>query len=240
MKKQNAAILGIVLFAAFFYLIYRFKSLTDNKHPEVTNKNQQSQIQIQDNLKTSINDIDQTAHVTEKELSSENQEKINILDEILVSKNDNDSRIDTRLNKLDREIKLYLTKRYSKLKKELRNEKGTIVFLIGRSLTAAEDVRFLKEVLNESPCLSMSDCGIDIKTDSGTEEHASAGIEVSLNYPQMVALQSIENYYEKNKPIQDKTIKSEILDALESAVKSNVNIVSKKAKDILIKIKDNS
>ena len=124
------------------------------------------------------------------ELSTATREKLRVLDEILRSKNDNDPRLDTQFKNLTADAKTALRARYGELKLEDRNGRGTIVFLLGREMTDPADVTFMTEVLREKPCLSLSDCGSD--TRSSSEPHADATVEVTLAYPQYVALRSID------------------------------------------------
>lgn len=77
--------------------------------------------------------------------------QLRILGEIFVSKNDNDPRLDSDLRKLDEEAKAAFRAKYRALPPELRNERGTIVFLLGRNLTTAGDYAFMKNVLSEPP-----------------------------------------------------------------------------------------
>jgi hypothetical protein len=104
------------------------------------------------------------------------------LDEILASKNDNDPRLDRDFSGLSTEEKSAFRRRYDSLPLESRNERGTIVFLLGRSLASAEDWTFLRRVVDEPPCLSLADCA---KAPAGSSE---PGDDVTLAYPALVAL----------------------------------------------------
>lgn len=111
--------------------------------------------------------------------------KVEELKTILLSRNDNDPRLDLDFNGLSAADKRAFRKLYRETKREKRNELGTIVYLLGRNLTAPEDWKFLREVALEPPCLSLSDCAR--KPAPGSDEEAQ-GDEVTLAYPALVAL----------------------------------------------------
>jgi hypothetical protein len=117
-----------------------------------------------------------------KRLSSAAEARLRELDEILASKNDNDPRLDRDFSGLSAEEKGAFRRRYDSLPLESRNERGTIVFLLGRSLATDEDWAFLRRVVDEPPCLSLADCARPSLGASGP------GDDVTLAYPALVAL----------------------------------------------------
>lgn len=127
--------------------------------------------------------------------SDETKRKIQILNEILQSKNDNDPRLDQEFKDLRPETREALKAHYEQLKVEMRNERGTIVFLLGRNLDSKADFDFLKKVVQEPPCLSLADCAA-VAANSGKEE--VPGLDVTLEYPKIVAIKSVKNYLAKN------------------------------------------
>jgi preprotein translocase subunit SecF len=60
--------------------------------------------------------------------------RIAILDQIFEAKNDNDPRIDTAFNHLTPGEKRALESKYLNYKKEALNERGTIIFLLGKNV----------------------------------------------------------------------------------------------------------
>ena len=111
--------------------------------------------------------------------------KLRTLEEILASRNDNDPRLDRDFDGLSPEAKRLFRRRYRETAPERRNERGTIVYLLGRNLRSREDWDFIRGVALEPPCLSLADCA---KAPApGTDEEA-AGDEVTLAYPSLVAL----------------------------------------------------
>lgn len=111
--------------------------------------------------------------------------RLNALDAILAAKDDNDPRLDRDFNGLPRATKRGFRLRYRQLPREHRNERGTIVYLLGRNMKTAEDWDFLRKVAAEPPCLSLWDCS---KPGGG----AGPGDEVTLAYPSLVALKRAE------------------------------------------------
>jgi hypothetical protein len=127
-------------------------------------------------------------------LSDTSALQLRILDEIFVSKNDNDPRLDTDLRVLDENAKAAFRTKYRSLPMERRNERGTIVFLLGRNLKTADDYAFLKEVLSEAPCLSMQDCTSPLDGAlTSNDEHQGSALSILLVYPQLTALKAIKN-----------------------------------------------
>lgn len=112
---------------------------------------------------------------------SEAQVKLQVLEDILRSRNDNDPRLDQDFNALSDEAKSLFRKKYRELPPERRNELGTIVYLLGKNLRTAEDWKFLNQVAAEPPCLSLADCS------RSTDDNA-----VTLAYPALVALKQAQ------------------------------------------------
>jgi hypothetical protein len=120
--------------------------------------------------------------------------KLAELETILLSRNDNDPRLDLDFNGLSTEDKRLFRKKYRDIAAEKRNERGTIVYLLGRNLKTREDWEFFRQVALEPPCLSLSDCSK--KPAHGSDEEAT-GDEVTLAYPSLVALRQAGNAAEK-------------------------------------------
>jgi len=136
--------------------------------------------------------VDSTAgEASVASLPEAEQKKITILNEILLSKNDNDLRMDTELRDFTPAAKRVLEKRYSGTAPEKRNERGTYVFLMGREIKDGADVEFFKSVLMEKPCLSLENCDRAPEGQSGEEEHLGAINETTSNYPQLVAIRAL-------------------------------------------------
>jgi hypothetical protein len=112
------------------------------------------------------------------------EQKVEMLESILSTKNDNDPRLDSEFKDLDAATKAKMRAFYAKLPPESLNQKGTVVFLIGRSLDSPEDAEFLLSVLQEPPCLTLLHCASRVPDQSEED----VGNEVSLAYPQIVAL----------------------------------------------------
>jgi len=121
--------------------------------------------------------------------------KITILREIFASRNDNDPRMDSELKVLDEQTKAELRREYLGLPKEKLNERGTIVFLLGRNLTKPQDFEFMTSVISESACRSLENCARDETAGVDAEHlHHESGTEITLAYPQVVVIKSTENF----------------------------------------------
>lgn len=118
--------------------------------------------------------------------------KVKTLEAILRSKNDNDPRLDRDFTDLNPETKRLLRDKYQTFAPEARNERGTIVYLLGRNIRSPEDWGFLRDVAAEPPCLSLEDCS---KKGSGPAE---MGDEVTLAYPSLVALTAAQKALEQD------------------------------------------
>ncbi len=157
--------------------------------------------------------------------------QIQVLDQILSSKNDNDPRMDTELKSLSSEAKSALREKYFKLPEIQRNERGTIVFLIGRNLTDPSDYQFLNQVLSEPPCLGLLDCHQPMNAD-GSSGHEDNGVGVVLDYPQLTALKAIEKH-----PASTDSLKSLQAQVLQAAKASRSVKVSELAEMVDRKIR---
>ncbi|MCM2277134.1 MAG: hypothetical protein NDJ89_03595, partial [Oligoflexia bacterium] len=160
-------------------------------------------------------------------LNSQDSRKFRMLEEILVSRNDNDPRLDRELKGLSPELKAALRAKYQQLPAEDRNGRGTIAFLVGREAAQPEDFEFLGRILSEPACLSLADCTREPPAVAAEELHLEGTTEVTLAYPQLVALKWLETDRPLEGPAREAALR-----ALESAKRSNNPIVSRKAAEI--------
>ena len=114
---------------------------------------------------------------------------VRALEEVLASRDDNNPRLDRDFNALSAEDKAAFRKKYREIPAERRNERGTIVYLLGKNMASAEDWAFLREVAGEPPCRSLADCA---KPPAGESEEGGVGDDVTLAYPSLVALKQAE------------------------------------------------
>ncbi len=155
-------------------------------------------------------------------LQARDREQIRVLDEILESKNDNDPRMDRLLRDLSEPFKKELRAKYARIPAEKRNDRGTVVFLVGREIAegrgSTADLQFLKDVLMEKPCLSLEDCS---KSPSGVgpdEQHLEAIHETTLHYPQLMDLRYLKIALEQGS--LSPVMREAVLAILESARQS--------------------
>jgi len=117
-------------------------------------------------------------------------QQLALLEEILLSRNDNDPRLDTAFNDLSPQAKRLFRRKYRQLPAESRNELGTVVYLLGRNIKTAEDWDFLRNVVTEPPCLSLANCSAEAA--AGSDSHVATGMELTLSYPAIMALKRAE------------------------------------------------
>ena len=139
------------------------------------------------------------------------------LDEILASRNDNDPRLDRDFLALTSRTKSAFRDKYRALPPERRNERGIIVYLLGKNLSAPEDWEFLRVVAGEEPCLSLADCA------KAPEGESGPGDAVTLAYPSLVALRQAA------RAVDEGALRSAALPIFEAAKASRVKAVSRLA-----------
>jgi hypothetical protein len=140
------------------------------------------------------------------------------LESVLEAHNDNDMRLDTDLKVLSAGAKELFRQKYEKISAEKRNERGTVIFLLGRNITHELDLAFMSKVLAEPPCRSMQNCASDPPHSS--DIHGDNGVDVTLAYPQLQALKSLERVLEAGKtgPLYEHALE-EVHRATQSPVK---------------------
>ncbi len=155
-------------------------------------------------------------------LMPEEQKKWLMLEQILASKNDNDPRIDTELKGLSPLFKSTLALQYAELKPERFNERGTLVFLVGREIVNPADVDFMRNVLTEKPCLSVSDCSRPPAAHAGEDDHREMVNETTTRYPQLMALRALKQKWRElqKDPSGQTDLIRQIRETLEEAARS--------------------
>lgn len=119
--------------------------------------------------------------------------KLGILEDVLRSRNDNDPRLDLDFKELSIETRRLFRRKYRSIPPERRNERGTIVYLLGMNLRTEEDWAFLRSVVSEPACLSLADCSKTADSAAG-----SLGDDVTLAYPSLVALRQAQRVLEES------------------------------------------
>ncbi|MFL5813298.1 MAG: hypothetical protein ACJ763_06945 [Bdellovibrionia bacterium] len=162
---------------------------------------------------------------------------IKVLDEVLAAKNDNDPRLDSEFRGLSPTSKRMMEDRYRSLPPEKRNERGTIAFLVGREIASADDVAFMGGILSEPPCLSLGDCSREDKNTDDAHLNAETGAAVSLAYPQLVALHSIEGQIERAEKGAKLGYLGDIRHVIDEAIRSPIPNVADKARALQTRLK---
>lgn len=132
---------------------------------------------------------------TKSRFSAQTIAKLKILDEIFATKNDNDGRLDTEFNDISPELRQALIESYKAMPKERLNERGTVIFLLGKKLENESDLDFFQDVIAEAPCLSLTDCSTDSTVEIPGEAHLAEAQETTLIYPQLMSLRLISSSY---------------------------------------------
>lgn len=156
------------------------------------------------------------------------QKKSVLLDTILASKNDNDPRLDTDFKNLNEDEKSLLQKKYAQRAKEKLNERGTLIFLLGRETDSYSDLTFIKQAVLEQPCNNMNNC--ESTEEVPKDEHAVAD-QITLVYPQVMALKSLELILKS--PDKGPSLKNYAQEIVFEASKSRNTTVSSVAQKIL-------
>lgn len=165
-------------------------------------------------------------------------QRLKVLDEILTAKNDNDPRLDSEFRGLSTSAKRLMEDRYHSIAAEKRNERGTIVFLVGREISSAEDVAFMGSVLAESPCLSLGDCSREEKLGDHDKLHEEIGVGVTLAYPSLVALHSLEEQINRAEAGDKLGYMADLRRVIESAAHSANPLVAEKAMALRERLKN--
>jgi hypothetical protein len=155
-----------------------------------------------------------------------------LLVDILKSKNDNDPRMDSEFKHLSPGTKVLLKERYAAYPAEARNERGTIVFILGRDLAnsgTAEDFVFFDQVANEPPCLSLGDCGKIMKS-APEDAHEESAIGVTLSYPQQMLVHTLGDFVTQN---QDNPLREDAIRSLQGLSRSPISSVAARAQRVL-------
>lgn len=162
-------------------------------------------------------------------LSADDHKKWEVLQEILTSQNDNDPRLDKTFMGMSDELHLTLQEQYQEIPAENRNQRGLLAFLIARDLKNTEDLDFLKKVYEESPCLSLENCG----SRTSSDPHLSGVDEASMNYPQLASLYQLEKQLNDHPALfADSSMKDHAKAVIEQALRFPVPSVQKKAAEI--------
>lgn len=167
--------------------------------------------------------------------------ELKVLAEIFKTKNDNDPRMDRELKNLSESVKAALRQQYADTKAELRNERGTIAFLLGRELKEGRgseaDVKFLASILMEKPCLSLTDCSKPASSQTPEEQHLEAIHETTAHYPQLMSLRAFRQSLESGNLTPE--LRRAAIEAIEDALHSRNPRVAQEAQAILASLPKN-
>lgn len=157
------------------------------------------------------------------------QRKAQVLREIFASHNDNDPRLDQEFNHLSSAEKLSLAKIYRETPAEKLNDRGILVLILSRNLESPNDFQFIDELFRELACLSLTDCRRPPSTQ--TDDHGELSSAVTLNYPQLVALEKLKEWPEHHLSADEKT-KSAWKNSVNEAQHSQSEIIAREARKL--------
>jgi hypothetical protein len=192
MNRSRAAYLILGLAVLLIIVFYAANQRKTPFHPAESNDGKSQTVGADNRSYPTAAPSPAVALKEPNSLKPETRQKLGVLEEIFASRNDNDPRLDSELKVLDTETKEAMRERYRKLAPEKRNEKGTIVYLLGRNLESKEDFSFFEEVLGEPKCRSLADCTKD--PDKQEEGHLDIGVEITLDYPSIMVLKQLERF----------------------------------------------
>lgn len=171
-------------------------------------------------------------------LSERAEAQLQMLHEILNSKNDNDPRLDSELKVLDEDLRKQMRAEYKAIRREKLNERGTVVFLLGRNLKTQEDFEFLNDVFSEPRCLSLENCSKESLVRDGERTHTSSVDAITLAYPQFNALLALEKVLKSKDASSDEKAWAEKV--LSAARNSPVPEIASRADRVLAHLRTSS
>lgn len=235
------SLIGVLLFAGLFVFLRQNNSVSENStdHLKPSQMNfSQSNLLGKKNLGSETSKHENEPEVKSRtinleNLSAEEKTKWSTFETILKTKNDNDPRLDQEFKKLTPQFRNVLYEKFAQLPPEDHSGRGLIVYLIGREISSAEDMQFLKKIYQEQPCLSLPDC----KTaPSKNESHHTSTDQTTLVYEQLSALYLIDKKISENPNLlADAAMRSEFIQVLAQAESFPVPVVYEKAKALRAK-----
>jgi hypothetical protein len=147
---------------------------------------------------------------------------VSLLKEILASGNDNDPRLDSEFNHLTPSAKTELIAYYESLPSGNSNERGTVVFLLGRNITEPADLVFFKRVLAEGPAQPLA------------PEQDGLPSEMLSVYPQLMAVRALGSAVRGAQ--KEPELKNAIRTELEAATQNPSEPVSRQARKALAQL----
>lgn len=232
-------LIGALLIAGLFLFLRsrNHESATNFLKPSQLNFSESNQLPVTNSAteKTNTETLkNQTlASVSHENFSPQEKSQWMIFEDILKTKNDNDSRLDQDLKKTSSRFRKALYEKYTQLPPEDHSRRGLVIYLIGRDASSIEDLQFLKKVYQEPPCLSMADCK---SAAVNQDPHHSSVDQTTLVYEQLSGLYLIERQISQNPNLlNDAAARSGFIQILAQAESYPVPAVHEKARAIRIK-----
>lgn len=231
-KKVVLAMSLVLCVGALFF--YKSKSREETRTDTVPMKPSQldfrsSNVLGQAPIEVKAEKTTELPKLEDPSLPPELQKKLELFRSLLLAKNDNDPRWDTELKNNPESFHRALRDFYKNLAPEMLNERGSVSFLIARDLNSDEDAKFLVQVFEESPCLSLANC------QHVTEDnpHDTSVVQTTLIYPQLSILYQLESrLLRQPELLQDPKWLERFRDILRSASQFPVEVVQQRAEKL--------
>lgn len=248
-KKQIIFTVVICLMSLGLWQLYRHDvsstellgpssfDFTKSNNPQAESFSEESEATLKETIVRDKNTSDITQEsISLKEklasLSVEDLRRFKIVENIIETKSDNDERIDTELKGLSSSLKIVLQEKYHQLAEENRNQRGLLVYLVTRDAQTEQDLKFIKTVYEEPPCMGLADC----RNPSVSDPHMDSVNQVTLDYPQKVGLYQLDKTLtEKPQLLADAKFKQAALELLQSAEKFPVPSIQRQAQKLRLK-----
>jgi hypothetical protein len=230
MKPRKLQIITALIFLGLFLSYFGIRGWQNEVKYEMPPKNESAVVRRLD-LPSPL-PLFPKSEASPSNVTARDHELDSMLVAILKSKNDNDPRMDTEFKHLSPGTKYLLEKRYAAYPAEARNERGTIVFILGRDLVnsgSAEDFQFFDQVANEPPCQSLGDCEKVVKG-APEDAHEESTIGVTLSYPQQMLVRELGEFITQ---APDNPLKGDAIRSLQGLSRSPIPSVAMRAQKAL-------
>lgn len=162
--------------------------------------------------------------------TAEGETPLGVIREILRTRNESDPRLDQVLRQLSAQDKGMIRQMYRELPSEDRSGRGLLAFTIARGEISPQDMRFLRAVVQEKPCLSLVDCS---RADQEIDVHNSHVDEVSLVYPQLASLYQLRRQAEKGTlDLSNEALRNDYMKLIQAARRHPADSVRRIAESI--------
>lgn len=152
---------------------------------------------------------------TENKIDEKTHEKLARLEQVLSSNHDHHPELDTEFRQLTPALKTAMVNRYHSLDPSALNQRGTLVFILGREIQDSGDLQFFRQVLTEN------------SKQPGAKTFSD---DLSDHYPSVMAIRMQE---ERVKEEKASVLRGEVEAILSEAASSPNPVIAREAKQAL-------